>query len=156
MLESSAITPREGAAAIHGDRPPRQKKRAETAPASDSQNATAEAGPQESPLEAAPLPDASSGGEAAAPEVSPDRGASPGGEIELKLLVDADRLAGFNTAPVIVANARNKGSRKRLRSAYFDTPERILRRDGLSLRVRQTGARFVQTVKADFPDDPLR
>src|SRR5579872_1272305 len=157
MLESSATTPREGAGAIHGDRAPRHKKRAETALASDGQNATAESGPQEpSPREPAPLAESSSSGEAAVPEVSPDRGAPPGGEIELKLLVDADRLAGFNTAPVIVANARNKGSRKHLKSAYFDTSERILRRSGLSLRVRQSGARFVQTVKADFADDPLR
>jgi inorganic triphosphatase YgiF len=77
-------------------------------------------------------------------------------EIELKLLVDAEELAGFNDAPVITANARNKGSRKHLKSVYYDTPERTLWRDGLSLRVRQSGARFVQTVKAEFKDDPLR
>ena len=66
------------------------------------------------------------------------------GEIELKLLVDADRMAHFNAAPVIAINARNKGTRKRLKSVYYDTPERTLRRNGLSLRVRQSGARFVQ------------
>lgn len=78
------------------------------------------------------------------------------GEIELKLLVDADRMAHFNAAPVIAANARNKGTRKHLKSVYYDTPERTLRRNGLSLRVRQSGARFVQTVKTDAADDPLR
>ena len=78
------------------------------------------------------------------------------GEIELKLLVDADRIAHFNAAPVIAINARNKGTRKRLKSVYYDTPERTLRRNGLSLRVRQSGARFVQTVKTDAVDDPLR
>ncbi|SEN17506.1 CYTH and CHAD domain-containing protein [Bradyrhizobium sp. OK095] len=78
------------------------------------------------------------------------------GEIELKLLVDADRMAHFNAAPVIAANARNKGSRKHLKSVYYDTPERLLRRNGLSLRVRQSGARFVQTVKTEAADDPLR
>lgn len=78
------------------------------------------------------------------------------GEIELKLLVDADRMARFNAAPVIAAHARNKGSRKHLKSVYYDTPERTLRRNGLSLRVRQSGARFVQTVKTDTADDPLR
>ncbi len=86
----------------------------------------------------------------------PDVGASPAGEIELKLLVDADRMADFNAAPVIAANARNKGSRKHLKSVYYDTHERLLRRNGLSLRVRQSGARFVQTVKTDATDDPLR
>jgi triphosphatase len=78
------------------------------------------------------------------------------GEIELKLLVDAGRMAHFNAAPVIAANARNKGTRKHLKSAYYDTPERTLHRNGLSLRVRQSGARFVQTVKTDAVHDPLR
>jgi triphosphatase len=77
-------------------------------------------------------------------------------EIELKLLVDAEHLANFNDAPVITANARNKGSRKHLKSTYYDTPERTLWRNGVTLRVRQSGARFVQTVKAEFRDDPLR
>jgi triphosphatase len=49
--------------------------------------------------------------------------ARPAGEIELKLLVDAGRMAHFNAAPVIAANARNKGTRKHLKSAYYDTPE---------------------------------
>src|SRR4029077_6242256 len=75
---------------------------------------------------------------------------------ELKLLVDANSLADFNDAPVVTANARNKGARKHLKSVYYDTPERTLWRNGLTLRVRQNGARFVQTVKAEFRDDPLR
>ncbi|MGY3074289.1 triphosphatase [Bradyrhizobium sp. LM6.10] len=82
--------------------------------------------------------------------------ARPAGEIELKLFVDADRMAHFNATPVIAANARNKGARKHLKSVYYDTPERTLRRNGLSLRVRQSGARFVQTLKTDAVDDPLR
>ncbi len=80
----------------------------------------------------------------------------PAGEIELKLLVDADRLAGFNDAPIIANHARNKGTRKRLRAVYYDTAERTLLRGGLTLRVRQSGARFTQTVKAESKDDPLR
>lgn len=86
----------------------------------------------------------------------PDSTAHPAGEIELKLLVDADRTANLAAAPVIAANARNKGKRKRFKSVYYDTPERALRRAGLSLRVRQSGTRFVQTVKSDVADDPLR
>ena len=77
-------------------------------------------------------------------------------ESELKLLVDFDRLAGFNDAAVIAANTRGKGARKHLVSAYYDTPERTLWRNGLTLRVRKSGARFVQTVKAESGDDPLR
>ncbi|MBW7971108.1 CYTH and CHAD domain-containing protein [Bradyrhizobium sp. BR 10289] len=95
--------------------------------------------------------------EGAVNDQAPSRDAArPAGEIELKLLVDADRMAHFNAAPVIAANARNKGSRKHLKSVYYDTPERLLRRHGLSLRVRQSGARFVQTVKTEAADDPLR
>jgi inorganic triphosphatase YgiF len=90
--------------------------------------------------------------EGAGPNGAPARGA----ELELKLLVDADDLADFNKAPVIATHARNKGARKHLKSAYYDTPERTLRRNRLSLRVRQSGGRFVQTVKTEVEDDPLR
>ena len=53
----------------------------------------------------------------------------PNVEIELKLLVDPDRLSDFNDAPVIAANARTRGSRKHLKSVYYDTPERTLWRN---------------------------
>ncbi|MBR0694933.1 CYTH and CHAD domain-containing protein [Bradyrhizobium lablabi] len=96
-------------------------------------------------------------GDDAAPEIPPQDGASAlGREIELKLLVDADRMADFNAAPIIATNARNKGGRRHLKSVYYDTPDRTLKRNGLSLRVRQNGTRFVQTVKAELADDPLR
>ena len=77
-------------------------------------------------------------------------------EIELKLLVDADRLTSFNNAPVIASNARNKGTRKHLKSVYYDTPKRTLWRNGLTLRVRHSGTRYTQTVKAELEDDPFR
>jgi inorganic triphosphatase YgiF len=76
-------------------------------------------------------------------------------EIELKLVVDPDRLAEFNEAPIIATNARSKGSRKHFKTVYYDTPEQTLRRQGLSLRVRQSGARFTQTVKTECGEDPL-
>lgn len=97
------------------------------------------------------------GAETIAPETPPSRGAAPRAtEIELKLIVSSDRLADFNDAPIIAANARNKGTRKHLKAVYYDTPKRALRRDGFSFRVRQNGARFTQTVKAEFGNDPLR
>jgi len=76
-------------------------------------------------------------------------------EIELKLLVDPERLADFNEVPIIETNARSKGTRKHLKTVYYDTPERKLRRHGLSLRVRQSGTRFIQTVKTECGEDPL-
>ena len=80
----------------------------------------------------------------------------PGSEIELKLIVDTGKLDDFDGAPVIAAHARNKGTRRRLKSVYYDTRKRTLWRNGLSLRVRQIGTRFVQTVKVQETDDPLR
>jgi inorganic triphosphatase YgiF len=65
-------------------------------------------------------------------------------------------MADFKAAPIIATNARNKGTRKHIKSVYYDTPERTLRQNGLSLRVRHNGARFVQTMKAEFAGDPLR
>src|ERR1700744_363666 len=81
---------------------------------------------------------------------------APASEIELKLLVDADRLTSFNNAPVIASNARNKGTRKHLKSVYYDTPKRTLWRNGLTLRVRHSGTRYTQKVKAELEDDPFR
>ncbi|WP_092228192.1 CYTH and CHAD domain-containing protein [Bradyrhizobium sp. Gha] len=94
--------------------------------------------------------------EAATPNI-PSHAAAPHAiEIELKLLVSSDRLADFNDAPIIATNARNKGTRKHLKAVYYDTPKRALRADGFSFRVRQSGARFTQTVKAESGNDPLR
>ena len=90
--------------------------------------------------------------EAAAPEV-PLAAAS---EVELKLLVDGDRLADFSQATFITTGARNKATHRHLKAVYYDTPERLLHNNGLSLRVRQSGQRFVQTVKAESGEDPLR
>lgn len=39
-------------------------------------------------------------------------------------------MAHFNAAPIIAMNARSKGTRKHLKSVYYDTPERTLRRNG--------------------------
>ena len=79
-----------------------------------------------------------------------------GNEIELKLLVSSGQLADFDDAPVVTVHARNKGARRHLKSVYYDTRKRLLWRNGLSLRVRQVGTRFVQTVKSQKTDDPLR
>ena len=77
-------------------------------------------------------------------------------EIELKLLTDREHLAAFQKAPVIEANARNRGVHRHLRAIYYDTPGRRLLKAGFSLRVRQSGARFTQTVKSETAGDSLR
>jgi triphosphatase len=43
-------------------------------------------------------------------------------------------------------------SRRRLISTYYDTPDLALKRRGLTLRVREQGDRFIQTVKAEDLD----
>ncbi len=90
------------------------------------------------------------------PDSLPSRALPPNVEIELKLLVEPDRLKDFDDALAMSPEARGRGSRKHLKSIYYDTPERTLWRSGLTLRVRKSGARFLQTVKAEAGDDPLR
>ena len=124
------------AAKPDGTAPVQQAPAVGAEPPRETEPAIAEAAPPGEPPPAQPVP--------------------PGHEIELKLLVDPDRLADFNDAPAIAAYARNLGTRKHLKAVYYDTPDQLLRKNGLSLRVRQSGQHFVQTVKAESGDDPLR
>jgi triphosphatase len=84
-------------------------------------------------------------------------GAEPGAagrnaEIELKLLAEPDALARLHEAPVVTRHARNGGVVRRLDAVYYDTPDRTLYRNGLSLRVRRSGSRYIQTLKRVLPD----
>lgn len=64
-------------------------------------------------------------------------------EIELKLQVPAQSL------PAMLARLKALGARSaRLRTAYFDTPDRALARSGLAWRIRREGRQWVQTLKA--------
>jgi triphosphatase len=87
------------------------------------------------------------------------RGASPrGSEFKLKLLAEPEQLAKLIDSPPIAAHARNRGTVRLLKSIYYDTPTCALYRAGVVLRVRQSGKRFVQTVKVLGTEaaDPLR
>src|SRR6185312_6160027 len=68
-------------------------------------------------------------------------------EIELKLEVPPTMLRALGRAAWLKAMAVAPSVRKKLVSVYFDTGRRALRDEGLSLRVRQTGKNYVQTVK---------
>jgi inorganic triphosphatase YgiF len=72
---------------------------------------------------------------------------SPSTEIELKLLIEPDQVPGLIDAPIIAAHARSKGTVRLLKDTYFDTAAGALREAGVTLRVRQCGKSFVQTVK---------
>ncbi len=67
-------------------------------------------------------------------------------EIELKLVVAPGSAAAIKAVPRL---ADSLGTVRQQSSHYFDTPEQDLRKAGLSLRVRRTGDRFVQTIKAE-------
>jgi triphosphatase len=72
-------------------------------------------------------------------------------EIELKLLASQECLERLRETPAIVQHARNRGAIRRLETVYYDTPERGLHRQGMSLRVRRSGKHFIQTLKL-LPD----
>jgi triphosphatase len=72
-------------------------------------------------------------------------------EIELKLLAPQGILEKLREMPVIVQHARNRGAFRRLETVYYDTPERLLFQLGMSLRVRRSSKKFVQTLKL-LPD----
>jgi triphosphatase len=68
-------------------------------------------------------------------------------EAELKLLAPAGTLEQLREAPTIARYARDTGSARQLEAVYYDTPDRALFGNGLSLRVRRSGDGFIQTLK---------
>ena len=70
-------------------------------------------------------------------------------EIELKLAVAPRHLAALERSPLLARGrgAVSRRSRKRLYTVYYDTPDGVLQRQGIALRLRRDGARWVQTVK---------
>jgi len=68
-------------------------------------------------------------------------------EIQLKLAVSPENIALLKTHPDF-AGAFHDPTHETLRSIYFDSDERFLRKNGLTLRVRRVGEKNVQTIKA--------
>lgn len=64
-------------------------------------------------------------------------------ETELKFELGPDSVERLTGHPLFSAPGRTK----QLRATYFDTPSHALRNAGFSVRVRQSGGKFVQTVK---------
>ena len=68
-----------------------------------------------------------------------------GNEIELKFEVAPRELRKLK----VVRNSRGRPPKEEnLVSVYFDTPKHRLARNGVSLRVRDHGDKFVQTIES--------
>jgi triphosphatase len=68
-------------------------------------------------------------------------------EIELKLRVAPNRVAELKRNPLLRSLARRRAVTHHLTSVYFDTPDLMLARNAMALRVRHMGRRRIQTLK---------
>ena len=71
-------------------------------------------------------------------------------EVELKLALDpaaVPKLAKLLRDPALAAVRRGRGRTTQLVSTYFDTPDLRLARQGIALRMRRDGPRWLQAVK---------
>lgn len=67
-------------------------------------------------------------------------------EIELKLALPQHQVAAFRK---LMARRRSVPTQQRLVTRYFDTPDFALSAQGVALRVRRVGRRWVQTLKTE-------
>lgn len=70
-------------------------------------------------------------------------------EIELKLLLPPDQIPRLGRLASVAAATRGRPGSRQLHSVYYDTPQRDLARHGVALRLRRSGARWVQTLKTE-------
>ena len=77
-------------------------------------------------------------------------------EIELKLRLAPDQARKLQRSGVVRQLARDRARRQHLKSTYFDTPDMLLKRHGMALRIRREGRRAIQTLKAPKVDGDLR
>ena len=65
-------------------------------------------------------------------------------EIELKFALESAAAARI---PACTPLAGVRPVRRTMRTWYFDTPQRELRRHGMALRLRHDGSRWIQSLK---------
>ncbi len=68
-------------------------------------------------------------------------------EIELKLRLPRSAVTTLERHPVVRALKRGRARNESLSTTYFDTPDWRLARDGIAVRLRRAGRRWIQTVK---------
>lgn len=69
-----------------------------------------------------------------------------GTETELKLSLPRNALARLRRHPLILAAAKS-GNASTLENTYYDTPDLLLKKHGVAVRIRRQGRRQLQTVK---------
>ena len=74
---------------------------------------------------------------------------SPRREIELKLELPPHTLLRLTRSTLLKGATTARGKPATQVSIYFDTDKQKLRKNGLSLRVRRIGRRYVQTIKQE-------
>lgn len=75
-----------------------------------------------------------------------------GDEIELKLAVTPSDLVKICSAKSMLRNQLGDRKKADVASVYYDTPARVLKRNGISFRLRRQGGKYLQTVKAEMGD----
>ncbi|WP_243374226.1 CYTH and CHAD domain-containing protein [Microvirga solisilvae] len=70
-------------------------------------------------------------------------------EIELKLEIASGHADALLAHPLLALARPLPEESGNLHATYFDTPDHILRRAGLTLRIRRKNARLIQTIKAE-------
>jgi triphosphatase len=74
---------------------------------------------------------------------------SPTRELELKVELAAGQWRQLLANPALEGMAAGPAQLRKLESVYYDTVDHILHRNGISLRVRRSGRKVRQTVKAE-------
>lgn len=69
-------------------------------------------------------------------------------EIELKLALPASALPKLLRHPALAGVKAGRTTRTRIVATYFDTADDRLAKEGIALRVRRQGSRWVQAIKA--------
>jgi inorganic triphosphatase YgiF len=68
-------------------------------------------------------------------------------EIELKLAVSPEDAAKLGRLPLVKSASAGRAVTRQMHSVYYDTPDRALKAQGIALRLRREGTRWVQTLK---------
>ena len=80
-------------------------------------------------------------------QLSPPLEARTALEVELKLALAPEDVAKLRRHPLLAERSVGRATTRRLHTVYFDTPDLQLADQGIALRVRRVGRRFVQTLK---------